>query len=195
MNRRMIHIKQQSSVFCDSYVANETGILFASFWGRNTSLQQFLARMELPVHEDGINELTFEISEDKSETFFLQDSKKMHKLSGRVPGTIYDKDLSHIFIYDKSTVELDYSNHKATILYFDNIKIDNKSIWKLIKELSSIPLLDSWMEQIIDTCFKDNYIHHIDGFGGVGALTVKLEIDQFEKDVTQMIKSEHLLVA
>jgi hypothetical protein len=25
----------------------------------------------------------------------------MQKLSGRVPGTIYGKDLSHIFIYDK----------------------------------------------------------------------------------------------
>jgi hypothetical protein len=38
-------------MFCDSFVGNDTGILFASFWGRNTSLQQFLARMELPPHE------------------------------------------------------------------------------------------------------------------------------------------------
>jgi hypothetical protein len=45
------------------YVGNDTGILFASFWGRNTSLQQFLARMELPPHEGGINELTFGVSE------------------------------------------------------------------------------------------------------------------------------------
>jgi hypothetical protein len=50
----MICINQQTGVFCDSYVGNDTGILFASFWGRNTSLQQFLARMELPPHEGGI---------------------------------------------------------------------------------------------------------------------------------------------
>jgi hypothetical protein len=42
----MICINQQTGVFCDSFVGNDTGILFASFWGRNTSLQQFLARME-----------------------------------------------------------------------------------------------------------------------------------------------------
>jgi hypothetical protein len=59
MNKKMICINQQTGVFCDSYVGNDTGILFASFWGRNTSLQQFLARMELPPHEGGINELTF----------------------------------------------------------------------------------------------------------------------------------------
>jgi hypothetical protein len=63
MNKKMICINQQTGVFCDSYVGNDTGILFASFWGRNTSLQQFLARMELPPHEGGINELTFEVSE------------------------------------------------------------------------------------------------------------------------------------
>lgn len=195
MNRNMIHIKQQSNVFCDSFVANNTGILFASFWGRSTSLQQFLARMELSVYEDGINQLTFEVSEGNDQTFPLQSSKNMQKLSGRVPDTIFDADLSHVFIYDKSTVNIDYSNHKATILYFDNIKIDNTAIWQLIKDISPIPLLDIWMEQMIDTCFKDEYIHHIDGFGGVGALVVDLDTDEFEGSVTQMIKHQVLLVA
>jgi hypothetical protein len=98
--------------------------------------------MELPPHEGGINELTFELSKENSQTFFLQNTKNMQKLSGRVPGTIYGKDLSHIFIYDKSTVKIDYSNYKATILYFDNNQIDDYIIWKLLKALSSIPLLD-----------------------------------------------------
>jgi uncharacterized protein involved in type VI secretion and phage assembly len=44
------------------------------------------------VDEGGINELTFEVSEGNLQTFFLQDTKNMQKLSGRVPGTIYGKD-------------------------------------------------------------------------------------------------------
>ncbi|WP_369177968.1 hypothetical protein [Candidatus Thiodubiliella endoseptemdiera] len=193
--KKMIYIKQQPSVFCDSFVANDAGILFASFWGRTTSLQQFLARMEIPTHEGGINELTFEISKDESSTFFLQNTKNMQKLSGRVSGTIYGKDLSHIFIYDKSTVKIDYSSYKATILYFDDTQIDNSSIWKLLKELSPIPLLDIWMSQIIRVCHQDGYINNIDGFGGVSALIVELfEID-FEESISRMIKDQTLLVA
>ncbi len=193
--KKMIYIKQQPSVFCDSFVANDAGILFASFWGRTTSLQQFVARMEIPTHEGGINELTFEISKDESSTFFLQNTKNMQKLSGRVSGTIYGKDLSHIFIYDKSTVKIDYSSYKATILYFDDTQIDNSSIWKLLKELSPIPLLDIWMSQIIRVCHQDGYINNIDGFGGVSALIVELcEID-FEESISRMIKDQTLLVA
>ncbi len=193
--KKMIYIKQQPSVFCDSFVANDAGILFASFWGRTTSLQQFVARMEIPTHEGGINELTFEISKDESLTFFLQNTKNMQKLSGRVSGTIYGKDLSHIFIYDKSTVKIDYSSYKATILYFDDTQIDNSSIWKLLKELSPIPLLDIWMSQIIRVCHQDGYINNIDGFGGVSALIVELcEID-FEESISRMIKDQTLLVA
>jgi hypothetical protein len=195
MNRTMIHIKQQPSVFCDGFVANDTGILFASFWGRNTSLQQFLARMELPIHEDGINELTFEVSKETSQTFFLQSVKNMQKLSGRVPNTIYDKDLSHVFIYDKSTVKIDYSVYRATILYFDNTQIDNQTIWKLLKELSPIPLLDTWMTQIINVCYQDGYINNVDGFGGVSALIVNLHDTDFERSISKMIKDQTLLVA
>jgi hypothetical protein len=74
--------------------------------------------MELPPHEGGINELTFELSKENSQTFFLQNTKNMQKLSGRVPGTIYGKDLSHIFIYDKSTV-------KICEFPFDNSKVNS----------------------------------------------------------------------
>ena len=195
MNRTMIHIKQQASVFCDGFVANDTGLLFASFWGRNTSLQQFLARMELPIHEDGINELTFEVSKETSQTFFLQNVKNMQKLSGRVPGTIYDKDLSHVFIYDKSTVKIDCAAYRATILYFDTTQIDNQSIWKLLKELSPIPLLDTWMTHIIKVCHQDGYLVKVDGFGGVSALIVNLHETEFEWSISKMIKDQTLLVA
>ncbi len=195
MKKRMINIKQQPSVFCDSFVANDAGILFASFWGRTTSLQQFVARMEIPTNEGGINELTFEISEERSSTFFLQNTKNIQKLSGRVSGTIYGKDLSHVFIYDKSTVKIDYSSYKATILYCDDVQIDNCSIWKLLKELSPIPLLDIWMDQIIHVCHRDGYIDNIDGFGGVSALIVELEPTDFEVFISEMIKDQTLLVA
>lgn len=195
MTRTMIHIKQHPSVFCDGFVANDTGLLFASFWGRNTSLQQFLARMALPIHEDGINELTFELSKDTSQTFFLQSVKNMQKLSGRVPGTLYDKDLSHVFIYDKSTVKIDCAAYKATILYFDTAQIDNQTIWKLLKELSPIPLLDTWMTHIINLCHQDGYLNKVDGFGGVSALIVNLDETEFERSISKRIKDQTLLVA
>lgn len=195
MNQQMIHIKQQSGVFCDSFVAGDTGVLFASFWGRNSSLQQFLARMELPAYEGGINELTFEVSQEDSQTFLLQDVKNMQKLSGRVSGTIYGKDLSHIFIYDRSTIQIDRSICGATILYFNNTTIDNQSIWRLLKELSPIPLLDAWMVQIINICQQDGSIVNVEGFGGVSALIVQLDETDFELSISKMIKNQTLLVA
>jgi len=195
MNRTMIPIKQQTSVFCDGFVGNDTGILFASIWGRNTSLQQFLARMELPSDQDGISELTFETSEETTQTFLIQNVKNMQKLSGRVPETIYGNDLSHVFIYEKSTTSIDYGANKATILYFNNTQIDEKSVWRLLKELSPIPLLDIWMTQIIDLCHREGYIDNIDGFGGVSALTTKLNEVDFEQSVSRMIQEQILLVA
>lgn len=195
MNQTMIHIKQQSGVFCDGFVANDTGILFASFWGRNTTLQQFLARMELPAYEGGINELTFEISQDSAPTFFLQEVKNMQKLSGRITNTIYGKDLSQVFVYDRSTLEIERGICKATVLYFNHATIDNLAIWHFIKELSPIPLLDSWMVQIINLCQQDGYLVKVDGFGGVSALIVNLDEVDFEWSVSKMVKDQTLLVA
>jgi hypothetical protein len=37
-------------------------------------------------------------------------------------------------------------------------------------------LLDIWMDQIIRVCYRDGYIDNIDGFGGVSALIVKLNL-------------------
>lgn len=195
MNKKMIHIKQQSNIFCDAFVANDTGILFASIWGRNTSLQQFLARMELPDNQGGISELTFETSEEISQTFVLQNVKNMQKLSGRIPETIYGNDLSHIFIYDKSTASIDYGAYKATVLYLNDTQIDDKAVWRILKELSPIPLLDIWMAQIINLCHREDYIDKVNGFGDISALIIQLNEADFECFVSNMIKNQTLLVA
>lgn len=195
--RKMVVINEQSGIFSDAFIGNHNGILFGSFWGRHTSIQQFLARMELPDYEGGISKLSFrkENSDETINYFHLQNTSNLQKLSGKVTSTIYGNDLAQIFIYDKSTAEIDYSNHKATILYFDNKKLDNKIIWKLLKSISPIPLLDgNWINIVLELCSDQDYINTEKGYGGVSALTLNLDADEFENKISNLIKNKILML-
>ncbi len=190
----MVTIKEQSYVFCDAFVGNDYGILFMSVWGRTSSVQQFIARMELPYHEGGIETLNFNAHDifDGSCAFSIPNTKNLTKISGRVPGTIYGADLSQMFVYDKLATRLDHSNHKAVVLENNNV-ISDAQLWTLVKELSSIPLLDHWQKKVLSICYEDGYVDHISGYG-INAVSVNLEVDDFEKSISAMIKNQTLTI-
>ncbi len=46
-------------VYADAYLADDSGrLLFLSVWGRDTALQELLARLQLPRSDNGIREFT-----------------------------------------------------------------------------------------------------------------------------------------
>ncbi len=186
---QIIEIKEQDNVFCDALVSNTNNynLIFASVWGRNTSLQQLLGRMETTVYQDKISQMS--IQADIVYSAYLQDTKYLAKVSTKVHKTIYGKDLSHMFIYDKSITNIDYANNQATILFKQN-NVDNDKVWLLLNSVSPIPLLTNsanWQKSILGLCNDNNWISVSNGYS-INALQIKLNPDDFAKEVSVLIK-------
>lgn len=190
--KMLVTIKEQADIFCDAFVGNNNGILLMSIFGRNTSIHQFISRLELPYHEGGIETLNFNAIDvfDGSCGYKVFDAKNLKKISGKVYNTIYGDDLLHMFVYNKSTTKIDYGNNSTVILENDNA-ISSDQLWSLIKELSPIPLLDSWKQQVLSLCNGDDYITRLKGYG-INAFDVNLNAKDFEQSISMMLKNESL---
>ena len=56
--RQLLSLETVYGIYCDAWVADgDEMLVFASFWGRDTAIQEMLARLTLSTAEDGINQL------------------------------------------------------------------------------------------------------------------------------------------
>ena len=50
----MLQLHEVPGVFCDAHLVDDGGLRFLSLWGRDTAIQELLARLSLPEREGGL---------------------------------------------------------------------------------------------------------------------------------------------
>ena len=75
-------------IFCDALVNDDQDdLIFASLWGRDTAIQELLARLTLSSSEGGIAQLIFRGQNPKA--IHLGNPDRLDKLTGRMPKAIF----------------------------------------------------------------------------------------------------------
>lgn len=158
---RMIEV---ADIFVDACLRNEAGeLMFLSFYGRDTSVQQLKARIQLGRHEQGITAFTLRDTESQlsSDNHYIQigDPNRFELYSGRYSvGNLYNN-LCHGFIYDPVLIKPSKSAQSGWVIMepgSDNNEQMLNNLWQVYKQLSSIPLLDEWKEVVmarVNDCF------------------------------------------
>lgn len=151
--------QEQSDVFVDACVADQLGqLLFISLFGRDTSVQQFMARLHTSYREGGIEELNLRQSVDgqlaprTSLRVLVGDAKRLTKLTGRMPRSGLLGNLVHAWIFDPKLLELDHATRSAWLFRRelasssgDSVDaIELQAVWPLVEELSPVPLMAHW---------------------------------------------------
>ncbi|CAD5366612.1 conserved hypothetical protein [Rubrivivax sp. A210] len=193
----MFMLEEQSDVFIDAMASDHHAqLLFVSAYGRDTSIQQFMARLHQSSKDGGVDNLTAMkgYGQKPALRVLVGDPKRLEKSSGRLARTGLLGNLVHVWIFDPAVLAVDHACRSAWIL---DTKADREGqlaeAWRLIKELSPVPLLDDWMTPVIE------HIQQMGGFalppciGHIHACRVEVH-EAFSDWVSRSLREGHLAV-
>jgi hypothetical protein len=197
----MYSILELQDLFVDACVTDDTGrLIFCSFFGRDTALQQLFAAFTLPVHSGGIDKITLRDPErhQGEQDFVAQifEGNRLEKISGRLPRENVFGNLSHTWIFDPVCTKPDRVNRKAWLLTalapgeVLDPEHQRENVWQTVKMLSALPLLDVWREVVLE---RLNVSSSTQAFcrGSVAAIHVALP-DTYESHIAELVASGHL---
>ncbi len=191
----MFKLLEHPDIYSDAWLLDKGEYLqFISLWGRDTSIQHFLARLSISVEEGGLS--AFTVHNDGDNTVRVANVNALTKMTGRVNQTVYG-DLVHVWLYDKQIDHPDLVNRKGMLLYRQGEQTEealDSKLWHLVKSVSHLPLLDDWRQAVLkmlEDVIEEN--HH--GYG-ISAYQIDLsDTQQFELGVQQMLQSSLIGVA
>ncbi|MCG7928965.1 MAG: hypothetical protein ABW104_18020 [Candidatus Thiodiazotropha sp. 6PLUC2] len=184
----LFKISAIADVYADAYLADDSGnLLFLSVWGRDTALQELIARLQLPRSENGIREFNI-IGNYTKYLVSVPNVDDLDKISLGVSQTIFGK-LTQLWIYTKLAILPDLVNHRGLMLHADDqTDIDE---WPLFKMVCPMPMLDEWREVFLNRCHKKQWIKPLTNGVGVAGTLIELD-DELEPLITNMINEGEL---
>jgi len=185
----LFSISAISDVYVDSFLTDDSGyLIFISVWGRDTAIQEFLARLQLPKSENGIHD--FYIMEDGNRRYVnMPNVDSLDKCFAKTKKETVFGVMNHLWIYDKLAVRPDFSNRRALVLFKSSDTAPR--LWPIIKSICHLPLLDEWEEIFTKKCFDEEWITEISNGHGMKAYQISLD-DNVENVVESMIREGDL---
>jgi hypothetical protein len=197
----MFILEQQSDVFVDALVSDHRAqMLFVSVYGRDTSIQQLMARLHLRRDQGGVDDLTLLDATSRSQAMrvLVGDPSRLDKLTGRLPRTGLLGNLLHAWIFDPAVLQLDPATGSGWLLeplhgempHGQRAAREAAQAWRMVKELSPVPLLDHWMLPVLAHLQSIQALIRPATVGPVSALRIELPQD-FMAWVSEQVRDGH----
>ncbi len=197
----MLAVNEINDVYCDALVCDEGYLVFASCWGRDTAIQELLARLTLTANEGGIAQLSFDghVSSEKVDTpdtklrfenypAKIGNPDRLDKMTGRMPKSNLFGDLVHVWLFDKKARQPDFVNREAYLLMQLGQDNQQEGTWDLIKQVCHLPLLEHWQSSIINLMQEQGWLKLISGHG-IDVISITLPEEQFDAEISQRVIS------
>ncbi|HEB56630.1 MAG TPA: hypothetical protein ENI98_10065 [Gammaproteobacteria bacterium] len=187
----LLKISAINDIFVDAYLVDEANyLLFLSLWGRDTALQEFIARLSLPASENGIRDFHV-VGHGHDRYVQIPNVDMLDKTTAKTSGNTIFGQLTQLWIYDKQAVKPDMSNRRAMMLFRES---DNPDPWPTVKTVCHLPLLDHWREAFLNCCHKREWLRKLDKGFGMSGLLIELGDDDVESAITEMIRNRELML-
>ena len=146
----MYVLHEQSDVFVDACASDHRAqLLFISAYGRDTSIQQLMARIHQRATQGGVEHLSIANTAQGRPLLkvLTGDANRLDKVMGRCPKASLLGNLVHAWIFDPVLLKPDPATGSGWV-FSQGDKIDGpaeyRQVWRMLKELSPVPLLDPW---------------------------------------------------
>lgn len=188
----LMSINEAPGVYADALLRDERGsLLFCSLWGRDTAIQELLARLSVSIEEGGLRSLRLEGSQG-AETVHLDRMPCIEKLTGRLPPKNLFGNLVQLWLHDRLAIEPDRANRRALLLQRQTQGADT-ALWALARNVIHIPLLDAWKDVVLDVFQQRGWIRWLRGIN-VDAVFVDLSADDVEAEVSRLVRERRLSI-
>lgn len=183
MRESEIHdIPEATGVFVDSIVCDTFNrLVFASLWGHTAAIQNTIAR----ITSGDVTEITINGT-------VINVDKEMLKKVGKLPKSNDYGDMTHCFIYRKSThVE---QAGKREIIFVN--KQSDEQIFSVVKSMSILPLLDKWKTHLLHKLREKEMLIDLKTIcGKVYGIHINLgNEDEYSAMISAMLQTKQLTV-
>lgn len=172
----LMKIIDTNDVYTDSFLVDKTGTLvFISLVGKDTAIQELRARWSLPVNQGGLLDLQIE-TPNADVRVSLGNIASLKLLTGRLQTAIFGS-LIQAFLFKEILQKPDYANRQAMQLFLSNDDPQD-GLWQLIKNISPLPLMDQWRDDILRLFENSGWLNKLSGFGKVSAYSISIPEDE-----------------
>lgn len=194
--RELYHVVESNSpLFLDAYLLDGEHWVFGSFWGSETTMQEFFARLTLPNHEEGLRAFTL-VSGAKRVRIHAGQVGDLIKVVGKTPPTTVLGALCNVWIFDPALQQPNRSAGEAYVIGLPNETPSEllARAWTVIQDLSQIPLLEHWCDDVMDVLNYNDWIVPLDG-QGVKGIRVSLPAAALESAISDGVKRDIFSIA
>ena len=162
-------LRDVPGLWLDALLADADGeLLFLSAWGRDTVVQETLARLSLSEGEGGLTRLRVQ---GRGRPIEIGNPDRLEKHTGRVQTRLFGE-LTHLWVYQRLAVRPDRANRKALLLHRPLDAADTEGrealrerLWALVRETCHLPLLAHWRERVLDAFEGQDWVRPLEGLG------------------------------
>lgn len=184
----MYHIEEFSEIWVDACLRNSEGqFMFMSIFGRDGSIMQFIAAMELGDREQGIRRFHLVNGQGERHPVDVAGTDRLAKHAARLPRQNLFGPLNHMWLFDKCLQTPDRVNRIAWVLHAPAVDARGEEgedalidkAWQTVVQLSPVALLEHWREPVLRWCQEQRAVALLDdpvyvALGSVQAMRVSL---------------------
>lgn len=146
----LYRIDECADLMADAYVgAEDSDLVFLSVWGRDTAIQQFLARLTLSSDEQGLDQFHVITDQGSAIPVFVGNADHLEKRTTRAYRRTLFGSLTNLWLFDKRCIRPDKANASALALLPANAAHRLDRLWRLTQDTCPLPLLDHWRESVL----------------------------------------------
>lgn len=177
-------------LFVDAYLMDGERWIFGSFWGSETTMQEFFARLTLSNHEQGLRSFTLQSATDERQRIFAGRVDDLTKVTGRTPNTTVLGSFCNVWIFDPALQKPDRTNGEAYIIGRPSESRAQMWLraWASVQSLSQVPLLEHWRDEVMELLTANEWLKSLIGVG-VQGYRIALPAEAFESAICQGVKT------
>lgn len=190
-SQQLFQIQECPDLYIDACVCDEErNLVFASLWGRDTALQELLARVTLGSAENGLTQFHI-LKDDRSLPVFPNADQLEKRTTRQYRSTLFGS-LVHLWLFDKRCAQPDHANHFAYALLERDAEVGT-SLWPLIVETCPLPLLPHWQMPVLEVLTELQMLKPLPGVtGAISAWQLKLQLVPLEQALGDLIRQGQL---
>jgi hypothetical protein len=185
---QLFRIEECPDLYVDACVFDEQRhLVFLSIWGRDTALQEFMARLTLGGTEHGLDQFHV-VAGGHSLPVFPNTDLLEKRTTRQLRGTLFGS-LLHCWLFDRRCAQPDQANHFAYALLRREHAAPIERLWPLVMDTCPLPLLQHWREPVIEVLTQHEMLAPLPGaVGDVSAWRLALQLDVLEPLLGDLIR-------
>ena len=191
-NGHLFSVDEVYGIFVDGFVADDMcQLVFISLWGRDTAIQELLARLTISVAEGGLETLSLRNTSDNKlhSTLWIKERNALEKMTARMPKDNLFGEIAHLWLFDRLLKEPDRANHTG---YYLSLTQDEVGLWQLLRETCHIPLLDHWQLTVLDSFREQGWISDCRLRHQVFCTRIAIDSEEVELHIGNLVRAGNL---